>query len=232
MFLNWTANLIQTIIILFVYSRGSRLWIWATYLHHQESQSWLWQSDSLRLPRASPKCKAYEILQHQKGWLYFNNSSVVRNLIVNGQRLSREDKTARTNINVCPISRPGWRQNTNTCCLCPAPGLLNRWWWFMMMMMICINHFYDQGRRHSVAVPVIPPPPGVMFEGGYHIQKNPINGAAVLVPPKGLLFQSTAAQQLVIMARLRSTELYELEFIEQLIYYVLCQQKLRFINLV
>ena len=80
-----------------------------------------------------------------------------------------------------------------------------------------MNHFYDQGRRHSVAVPVIPPPPGVMFEGGYHIQKNPINGAAVLVPPKGLLFQSTAAQQLVIMARLRSTELYELEFIEQLI---------------
>ena len=43
-----------------------------------------------------------------------------------------------------------------------------------------------------MAVPVIPPPPGVMFEGGYHIQKNPINGAAVLVPPKGLLFQCSA----------------------------------------
>jgi len=39
-----------------------------------------------------------------------------------------------------------------------------------------------------MAVPVIPPPPGVMFEGGYHIERNPINGAAVLVPPKGLLF--------------------------------------------
>ena len=38
-----------------------------------------------------------------------------------------------------------------------------------------------------MAVPVIPPAPGVMFEGGYHIEKNPINGAAVLVPPKGLL---------------------------------------------
>ena len=45
----------------------------------------------------------------------------------------------------------------------------------------------EQGRRHSVAVPVIPPPPGVKFEGGYHIEKNPINGAAVLVPPEGLL---------------------------------------------
>ena len=40
-----------------------------------------------------------------------------------------------------------------------------------------------RGRRHSVAVPVIPPPPGVKFEGGYHIEKNPITGAARLVPP-------------------------------------------------
>ena len=39
------------------------------------------------------------------------------------------------------------------------------------------------GRRHSVAVPLIPPPEGEKFEGGYHIERNPITGGATLVPP-------------------------------------------------
>lgn len=39
------------------------------------------------------------------------------------------------------------------------------------------------GRRHSVAVPLIPPPNGEKFEGGYHIERNPITGGAKLIPP-------------------------------------------------
>ena len=39
------------------------------------------------------------------------------------------------------------------------------------------------GRRHSVAVPLIPPPDGERFEGGYHVERNPITGGATLVPP-------------------------------------------------
>merc|ERR1719195_2083470 len=54
------------------------------------------------------------------------------------------------------------------------------------LLLVSRTRTDDQGRRHSVAVPVIPPPPGVKFEGGYHIEKNPINGAAVLVPPEGM----------------------------------------------
>jgi len=54
------------------------------------------------------------------------------------------------------------------------------------LLLVSRTRTDEQGRRHSVAVPVIPPAPGVMFEGGYHIEKNPINGAAVLVPPKGM----------------------------------------------
>ena len=41
------------------------------------------------------------------------------------------------------------------------------------------------GRRHSVAVPLIPPPDGERFEGGYHVERNPITGGARLVPPSG-----------------------------------------------
>ena len=41
------------------------------------------------------------------------------------------------------------------------------------------------GRRHSVAVPLIPPPDGEKFEGGYHVERNPITGGARLVPPPG-----------------------------------------------
>ena len=41
----------------------------------------------------------------------------------------------------------------------------------------------SHGRRHSVAIPLIPPPDGEKFEGGYHIERNPINGAARLVHP-------------------------------------------------
>ena len=39
------------------------------------------------------------------------------------------------------------------------------------------------GRRHSVAVPLVPPPEGEKFEGGYHVERNPITGGARLVPP-------------------------------------------------
>ena len=52
----------------------------------------------------------------------------------------------------------------------------------------------SHGRRHSVAIPLIPPPDGEKFEGGYHIERNPINGAARLVhPSKGgqFLFWAT-----------------------------------------
>jgi len=41
------------------------------------------------------------------------------------------------------------------------------------------------GRRHSVAVPLIPPPDGEKFEGGYHVERNPVTGGAKLVPPQG-----------------------------------------------
>ena len=34
-----------------------------------------------------------------------------------------------------------------------------------------------------MALPVIPPPNGERFEGGYHVEKNPINGALTLVEP-------------------------------------------------
>ena len=35
-----------------------------------------------------------------------------------------------------------------------------------------------------MVLPVIPPPNGEIFEGGYHVEKNPINGATTLVEPK------------------------------------------------
>jgi hypothetical protein len=34
-----------------------------------------------------------------------------------------------------------------------------------------------------MALPVITPPNGERFEGGYHVEKNPINGALKLVEP-------------------------------------------------
>ncbi|XP_023329797.1 uncharacterized protein LOC111702367 [Eurytemora carolleeae] len=48
---------------------------------------------------------------------------------------------------------------------------------------IFIQRTDTRGRRHSVAVPLIPPPDGEKFEGGYHIERNPITGGARLVPP-------------------------------------------------
>ena len=39
------------------------------------------------------------------------------------------------------------------------------------------------GRRLTAALPVIPPPNGERFEGGYHIERNPINGALTIVEP-------------------------------------------------
>ena len=41
------------------------------------------------------------------------------------------------------------------------------------------------GRRHSVAVPLVPPPDGEKFEGGYYVERNPITGGAKLVAPCG-----------------------------------------------
>ena len=38
---------------------------------------------------------------------------------------------------------------------------------------------------YSVAVPLIPPPDGEKFEGGYSVERNPITGGAKLVPPSG-----------------------------------------------
>ena len=46
------------------------------------------------------------------------------------------------------------------------------------------------GRRHSVAVPLIPPPDGEKFEGGYHVERNPVTGGAKLVPPQGGKFSA------------------------------------------
>ena len=48
------------------------------------------------------------------------------------------------------------------------------------------------GRRHSVAVPLIPPPDGEKFEGGYHVERNPVTGGAKLVPPQGGKFYAPA----------------------------------------
>merc|ERR1712106_1179746 len=39
------------------------------------------------------------------------------------------------------------------------------------------------GRRFKVCVPLIPPPTGERFEGGYHVEKNPITGGFKLVGP-------------------------------------------------
>ena len=33
-------------------------------------------------------------------------------------------------------------------------------------------------------LPVIPPPNGERLKGGYHVERNPINGALTLVEPK------------------------------------------------
>ena len=41
------------------------------------------------------------------------------------------------------------------------------------------------GRRHSVAVPLVPPPDGERFEGGYYVERNPITGGAKLITPSG-----------------------------------------------
>ena len=42
----------------------------------------------------------------------------------------------------------------------------------------------SRGRRHSISIPLIPPPDGELFEGGYHVERNPITGGARLVAPK------------------------------------------------
>ena len=41
-----------------------------------------------------------------------------------------------------------------------------------------------------MAVPLIPPPDGEKFEGGYHVERNPVTGGAKLVPPQGGKFSA------------------------------------------
>ena len=43
-----------------------------------------------------------------------------------------------------------------------------------------------------MAVPLIPPPDGEKFEGGYHVERNPVTGGAKLVPPQGGKFYAPA----------------------------------------
>ena len=43
-----------------------------------------------------------------------------------------------------------------------------------------------------MAVPLIPPPDGEKFEGGYHVERNPVTGGAKLVPPQGGKFSAPA----------------------------------------
>ena len=52
------------------------------------------------------------------------------------------------------------------------------------LLLITRTKTDPSGQRQSVALPVIPPPNGEIFEGGYHVEKNPINGATTLVEPK------------------------------------------------
>ena len=51
------------------------------------------------------------------------------------------------------------------------------------LLLITRTKTEPNGRRHSLALPVIPPPTGERFEGGYHVERNPINGATILVEP-------------------------------------------------
>lgn len=53
------------------------------------------------------------------------------------------------------------------------------------LLILTRTHTDKHGRRHSVAVPLVPPKEGEKFEGGYTIEKNPITGGAKLVPPSG-----------------------------------------------
>jgi len=51
------------------------------------------------------------------------------------------------------------------------------------LLLITRSKVDVSGRRHSVSVPLIPPPNGEKFEGGYHVEKNPITGGYRLEEP-------------------------------------------------
>ena len=51
------------------------------------------------------------------------------------------------------------------------------------LLLLTRTKIDSSGRRHCIRVPLIPPPDGEKFEGGYHIEKNPINGGSKLVGP-------------------------------------------------
>ena len=51
------------------------------------------------------------------------------------------------------------------------------------VLLITRIHIDKHGKKKSVAVAVLPPPPGEEFEGGYKIERNPINGAMKLIEP-------------------------------------------------
>ena len=69
------------------------------------------------------------------------------------------------------------------------------------------------GRRHSVAVPLVPPPDGQKFEGGYHVERNPITGGAKLVPPPGGKFVDVSRVQKFV----QRSSLVLIDFLQSLI---------------
>ena len=97
----------------------------------------------------------------------------------------------------CRTARPGGAASRAT----PSPSSITRrsgvmLWHEIMLIMWCQKEPEPEhlllvtrtrtdarGRRHSVAVPMLPPPDGEKFAGGYSIQRNPITGGARLLPP-------------------------------------------------
>ena len=52
------------------------------------------------------------------------------------------------------------------------------------------------GRKQSVSVPLIPPPDGERFEGGYYVKRHPITGGARLVAPN----QCTTGNRIIVVS--------------------------------
>ena len=69
------------------------------------------------------------------------------------------------------------------------------------MSIVSVSPLY-RGRRHSVAVPLIPPPDGETFDGGYRIERNPITGGARLIPPPPGTIKKTSNFQMPLQGYL------------------------------